>query len=180
MIPRAAQLSGGRRAGWNFGDQGSLIPAAPSPIFFDSGDSIPPAPKAGLRAHGTRGHDFTTARRRGEDGSARARGGWRHRDLRKSLAAVNDLTRSLGVIANEQSKQLTLTLTRFRNTAQRSIPYNGFDDPNLQATSATSRRSRIHSAGRAAAQRGDREGQQRRRHGRQAAERPGLITTCGA
>src|SRR5262249_2109852 len=38
-------------------------------------------------------------------------------DLRKSLAAVNELARSLSTIATAQSNQLSLTLTRFRNTA---------------------------------------------------------------
>ena len=57
-------------------------------------------------------------------------------DLRKSLGSVNELARSLGVIANEQSKQLTLTLAQFRNTAA-ALDSVQLDSTlrNLQATS---------------------------------------------
>jgi phospholipid/cholesterol/gamma-HCH transport system substrate-binding protein len=122
-----------------FGDQEiALIPAAPSPIFFDSGDSVPPAsPKAGLPELTARAD---TISQRLDDVAKTVQlelvEGGGIADLRKSLAAVNDLTRSLGVIANEQSKQLTLTLTRFRNTAA-ALDSVQMDSTirNLQATS---------------------------------------------
>jgi phospholipid/cholesterol/gamma-HCH transport system substrate-binding protein len=103
-----------------FGDQEiALTPAAPSPIFFNEGDSVPPAPP-------TVGIPELTARadtisKRLDDVARTVQvelvAGGGIADLRKSLSAVNELARSLAVIANEQSKQLTLTLTRFRNTA---------------------------------------------------------------
>ena len=103
-----------------FGDQEiALTPAAPSPVFFDEGDSVPPAPPTVGIPELTARAD-TISRRLDDVAKAVqielvASGGIA--DLRKSLAAVNELARSLAVIANEQSKQLTMTLTRFRNTA---------------------------------------------------------------
>ena len=49
---------------------------------------------------------------------------------------MNELARSLGTIANEQSKQLTLTLAQFRNTAA-ALDSVQLDSTlrNLQATS---------------------------------------------
>jgi phospholipid/cholesterol/gamma-HCH transport system substrate-binding protein len=122
-----------------FGDQEiALIPEAPSPIFFNRGDSIPPAePKAGLPELTARAD---TISQRLDDVAKTVQLELVHgggiSDLRKSLAAVNDLARSLSVIANEQSKQLTLTLTRFRNTAA-ALDSVQLDSTlrNLQATS---------------------------------------------
>ena len=103
-----------------FGDQEiALIPASPSPIFFAKGDSVPPAPpKAGIPELTARADTISQRL----DDVARSvqvelvQGGG-IADLRKSLAAMNELARSLRTIANEQSRQLTLTQTRFRNTA---------------------------------------------------------------
>ena len=103
-----------------FGDQEiALLPASPSPIFFAEGDSVPPAPpKAGIPELTARADTISQRL----DDVARAvqvelvQGGG-IADLRKSLAAVNELARSLSTIANEQSRQLSLTMTRFRNTA---------------------------------------------------------------
>jgi len=103
-----------------FGDQEvALIPEAPSPIFFNPGDSVPPAPPAIGIPQLTARADTISQR---IDDLARSvqvelvqAGGIA--DLRKSLAAVAQLTRALNAIAAEQSKQLSLTLTQFRNTA---------------------------------------------------------------
>ena len=103
-----------------FGDQEiALIPDAPSPIFFNRGDSVPPAPpKAGLPELTARAD---TISKRLDDVAKTVQlelvSGGGIADLRKSLAAVNELARSLSVIANEQSKQLTMTLGQFRRTA---------------------------------------------------------------
>jgi phospholipid/cholesterol/gamma-HCH transport system substrate-binding protein len=102
-----------------FGDQEiALLPAEPSPIFFAEGDSVPAAvPKPGLPELTARAD--TISRRL--DDVARAvqlelvQGGG-IADLRKTLASTHDLARQLGTIAAEQSRQLSATLTRFRNT----------------------------------------------------------------
>ena len=102
-----------------FGDQEiALTPKEPSPIFFNEGDSVPPAPpKAGLPELTARAD---TISQRLDDVAKTVQlelvQGGGIADLRKSLASVNELARSLGVIAAEQSRQLTLTQTRFRNT----------------------------------------------------------------
>jgi phospholipid/cholesterol/gamma-HCH transport system substrate-binding protein len=101
-----------------FGDQEiALIPKEPSPIFFNERDSVPPAPpKAGLPELTARAD---TISQRLDDVAKTVQlelvQGGGIADLRKSLASVNELARSLGVIAAEQSRQLTLTQTRFRN-----------------------------------------------------------------
>jgi|SRR5687768_3239742 len=103
-----------------FGDQEiALLPDEPSPIFFNEGDSVPPAPpKAGLPELTARAD---TISQRLDDVAKAVQlelvqsGGVA--DLRKTLAATNELAKSLSVIAAEQSRQLSLTLTRFRNTA---------------------------------------------------------------
>ena len=103
-----------------FGDQEiALLPDEPSPIFFNEGDSVPPAPpKAGLPELTARADTISQRL----DDVAKAvqlelvQGGG-VADLRKTLAATNELAKSLSVIAAEQSRQLSLTLTRFRNTA---------------------------------------------------------------
>jgi phospholipid/cholesterol/gamma-HCH transport system substrate-binding protein len=103
-----------------FGDQEvALTPAEPSPIFFNAGDSVPPAPPSVGIPQLTARADTISQR---IDDLAKSvqlelvqAGGIA--DLRKSLASVAELTRSLNVVAAEQSKQLSLTLTRFRNTA---------------------------------------------------------------
>jgi phospholipid/cholesterol/gamma-HCH transport system substrate-binding protein len=122
-----------------FGDQEiALLPDEPSPIFFDEGDSVPPAPpKAGLPELTARADTISQR----IDDVAKAvqlelvQGGG-VADLRKTLAATNALARSLSVIAAEQSRQLSLTLTRFRNTAA-AIDSVQLDSTmrNLQATS---------------------------------------------
>ena len=122
-----------------FGDQEiALIPKEPSPIFFNEGDSVPPAPpKPGLPELTARAD---TISQRLDDVAKSVQielvqsGGIT--DLRKSLAAVNELARSLGVIAAEQSRQLTLTQTRFRNTVA-ALDSVQLDSTmrNLQATS---------------------------------------------
>lgn len=102
-----------------FGDQEiALIPDEPSMVFFGEGDSVPPAPpKAGLPELTARADTISQRL----DDVARAvqlelvQGGG-IADLRKTLAATNTLARQLGTIAAEQSRQLTLTMTRFRNT----------------------------------------------------------------
>jgi phospholipid/cholesterol/gamma-HCH transport system substrate-binding protein len=103
-----------------FGDQEiALTPASPSPISFNPGDSVPPAPPTVGLPELTARADTISARL---DDVAKTvqlelvQGGG-IADLRKSLAAMNELARSLNVIASEQSRQLTLTQTRFRNTA---------------------------------------------------------------
>ena len=103
-----------------FGDQEiALLPDAPSPISFNPGDSVPPAPPAAGLPELTARAD--TISKRLDDVAKTVQlelvQGGGIADLRKSMAAINELTRSLGVIANEQSRQLTMTLTRFRNTA---------------------------------------------------------------
>jgi phospholipid/cholesterol/gamma-HCH transport system substrate-binding protein len=102
-----------------FGDQEiALTPAEPSAIFFNEGDSVPPAqPKAGLPELTARAD---TISKRLDDVAKSVQvelvQGGGIADLRKSLASLNELARSLGVIAAEQSRQLTSTQTRFRNT----------------------------------------------------------------
>lgn len=102
-----------------FGDQEiALIPKEPSPISFNEGDSVPPAvPKPGLPELTARAD---TISQRLDDVAKTVQlelvQGGGIADLRKSLASVNELARSLGVIAAEQSRQLTATQTRFRNT----------------------------------------------------------------
>lgn len=122
-----------------FGDQEiALIPESPSPIFFAEGDSVPPAPpKAGIPELTARADTISQRL----DDVARSvqvelvQGGG-IADLRKSLAAMHALARSLNEIANEQSRQLTLTQTRFRNTAA-AIDSTQLDSTvrNLQLTS---------------------------------------------
>jgi phospholipid/cholesterol/gamma-HCH transport system substrate-binding protein len=122
-----------------FGDQEiALTPAEPSPIFFDEGDSVPPAPpKAGLPELTARAD---TISQRLDDVAKTVQlelvQGGGITDLRKSLASVNELARSLGVIAAEQSRQLTLTQARFRNTVA-ALDSVQIDSTmrNLQATS---------------------------------------------
>ena len=102
-----------------FGDQEiALIPKEPSPIFFAEGDSVPPAvPKPGLPELTARADTISQRL----DDVAKAvqlelvQGGG-IADLRKTLGATHDLTRQLGTIAAEQSRQLTLTLGQFRKT----------------------------------------------------------------
>jgi phospholipid/cholesterol/gamma-HCH transport system substrate-binding protein len=122
-----------------FGDQEiALIPKEPSPIFFNERDSVPPAhPKAGLPELTARAD---TISQRLDDVAKTVQlelvQGGGISDLRKSLASVNELARSLGVIAAEQSRQLTLTQTRFRNTVA-ALDSVQLDSTmrNLQATS---------------------------------------------
>jgi phospholipid/cholesterol/gamma-HCH transport system substrate-binding protein len=102
-----------------FGDQEiALVPEKPSPIFFNEGDSVPPAPpKAGLPELTARAD---TISQRLDDVAKTVQlelvQGGGIADLRKTLEATNALARQLGTIASEQSRQLTLTMTRFRNT----------------------------------------------------------------
>ena len=102
-----------------FGDQEiALIPEEPSMVFFSEGDSVPPAPpKAGLPELTARAD---TISQRLDDVAKTVQlelvQGGGIADLRKTLAATNTLARQLGTIAAEQSRQLTLTMTRFRNT----------------------------------------------------------------
>jgi phospholipid/cholesterol/gamma-HCH transport system substrate-binding protein len=103
-----------------FGDQEvALTPAEPSPIFFNAGDSVPPAPPSVGIPQLTARADTISQRidylAKSVQLEIEQAGGIA--DLRKSLASVAELTRSLNVVAAEQSKQLSLTLTRFRNTA---------------------------------------------------------------
>jgi len=122
-----------------FGDQEiALQPASPSPIFFNAGDSVPPAPpKAGIPELTARAD---TISKRLDDVAKTVQLELVHgggiADLRKSLGAVNELAHSLSMIANEQSKQLTLTLAQFRNTAA-ALDSVQLDSTlrNLQATS---------------------------------------------
>ena len=103
-----------------FGDQEiALLPTEPSPTSFNPGDSVPPAPlKIGIPELTARAD---TISQRLDDVAKTVQlelvAGGGIADLRKSLGAVNELARSLSTIAAEQSKQLSLTLTRFRNTA---------------------------------------------------------------
>jgi len=103
-----------------FGDQEiALLPTEPSPISFNPGDSVPSAPlKIGIPELTARAD---TISQRLDDVAKTVQlelvAGGGIADLRKSLAALNELSRSLSGIAGEQSKQLSLTLTRFRNTA---------------------------------------------------------------
>ena len=73
-----------------------------------------------------------TSRRRYRSSSC----GRRHRGPPQDARLHNELARSLSVIATEQSKQLSLTLTRFRNTAA-ALDSVQLDSTlrNLQATS---------------------------------------------
>jgi phospholipid/cholesterol/gamma-HCH transport system substrate-binding protein len=122
-----------------FGDQEiALIPAEPSPIAFAKGDTVPAAPpKAGLPELTARAD--TISQLLGDVAKAVqlelvASGGIK--DLRQTLASTNELARSLSGIAGEQSRQLSLTLTRFRNTAA-ALDSVQLDSTirNLQATS---------------------------------------------
>lgn len=103
-----------------FGDQEiALTPAEPSMVFFNEGDSVPPAPpKAGLPELTARAD---TISQRLDDVAKTVQlelvAGGGIADLRKTLAATSALTRQLSVIAAEQSSQLAATLTRFRSTA---------------------------------------------------------------
>ena len=122
-----------------FGDQEiALTPKEPSPIFFNERDSVPPAqPKAGIPELTARAD---TISQRLDDVAKTVQlelvQGGGISDLRKSLASVNELARSLGVIAAEQSRQLTLTQARFRNTVA-ALDSVQLDSTmrNLQATS---------------------------------------------
>jgi len=122
-----------------FGDQEiALLPTEPSPISFNPGDSVPSAPlKIGIPELTARAD---TISQRLDDVAKTVQlelvAGGGIADLRKSLAALNELSRSLSGIAGEQSKQWSLTLTRFRNTAA-AIDSVQLDSTvrNLQATS---------------------------------------------
>ena len=122
-----------------FGDQEiALTPAEPSPIAFSKGDSVPAAPlKAGLPELTARAD---TISQRLDDVAKAVQielvAGGGITDLRKALSATNELAHSLSVIASEQSRQLSLTLTRFRNTAA-ALDSVQLDSTlrNLQATS---------------------------------------------
>ena len=122
-----------------FGDQEiALTPAEPSPIAFAKGDSVPAAPlKAGLPELTARAD---TISKRLDDVAKAVQielvTGGGIADLRKTLASTNELAHSLSVIATEQSRQLSLTLTRFRNTAA-ALDSVQLDSTlrNLQATS---------------------------------------------
>ena len=102
-----------------FGDQEiALVPDEPSSLAFNSGDSVPPAPpKAGLPELTARAD---TISQRLDDVARTVQlelvQGGGIADLRKTLASTNALARQLGAIALEQSRQLALTQTRFRNT----------------------------------------------------------------
>lgn len=102
-----------------FGDQEiALLPDEPSMVFFDEGDSVPPAPpKAGLPELTARAD---TISQRLDDVARTVQlelvQGGGIADLRKTLAATNALARQLSAVTTEQSRQLTLTMTRFRNT----------------------------------------------------------------
>src|SRR5689334_2494880 len=114
-----------------FGDQEvALTPAEPSPISFTAGDSVPSAPlKAGIPELTARADTISQRL----DDVAKAvqielvQGGG-IADLRKTLATVNQLAKSLSVIAAEQSRQLSLTLAQFRTTAA------GLDSAQLDST----------------------------------------------
>ena len=122
-----------------FGDQEiALTPSEPSAIYFNAGDSVPPSqPKPGIPELTARAD---TISKRLDDVAKTVQielvQGGGISDLRKSLASVNELARSLGVIAAEQSRQLTLTQTRFRNTVA-ALDSVQLDSTmrNLQATS---------------------------------------------
>jgi len=102
-----------------FGDQEiALVPDEPSMVFFNPRDSVPPAaPKPGLPELTARADTISQR----IDDVARSiqlelvQGGG-VADLRKTLASTNALARQLAEIAVEQSRQLALTQTRFRNT----------------------------------------------------------------
>ena len=121
-----------------FGDQEiALLPAEPSPIFFEKGDSVPPAtPKPGLPELTARAD---TISQRLDDVAKTVQlelvQGGGIADLRKSLAAVNTLATSLSAIATEQSRQLSMTLTQFRSRAA-AIDSVALDSTvrNMQAT----------------------------------------------
>ena len=122
-----------------FGDQEiALTPAEPSPISFAKGDSVPAAPlKAGLPELTARAD---TISQRLDDVAKAVQielvTGGGIADLRKTLASTNELAHSLSVIATEQSRQLSLTLRKFRNTAA-ALDSVQLDSTlrNLQATS---------------------------------------------
>ena len=122
-----------------FGDQEiALVPDEPSMVFFNEGDSVPPAPpKAGLPELTARADTISQR----IDDVARAiqlelvQGGG-IADLRKTLGSMNALARQLATIATEQSRQLALTQTRLRNTVA-AIDSTQLDSAvrNLQVTS---------------------------------------------
>lgn len=103
-----------------FGDQEiALIPDEPSSVFYAEGDSVPAAPpKPGIPELTARAD---TISQRLDDVAKTVQlelvAGGGIADLRKTLAATSALTRQLSGIAAEQSRQLSLTMTRFRNTA---------------------------------------------------------------
>ena len=122
-----------------FGDQEiALLPDEPSMVFYDEGDSVPPAPpKPGLPELTARADTISQR----IDDVARAvqlelvQGGG-VADLRKTLGSMNSLARQLATIATEQSRQLAQTQTRLRNTVA-AIDSTQLDSAvrNLQVTS---------------------------------------------
>src|SRR5262245_27162385 len=122
-----------------FGDQEiALLPDEPSMVFYDEGDSVPPAPpKAGLPELTARAD---TISQRIDDVTRAVQlelvQGGGVADLRKTLASMNTLARQLASIASEQSRQLALTQTRLRNTVA-AIDSTQLDSAvrNLQVTS---------------------------------------------
>ena len=124
-----------------FGDQEiAIIPERPSTQYLPRGDTLPAAPpKPGIERLLARA-DTLSARL---DDVARSiqiemvqQGGIA--SLRQTLAATNELVRQLSGIAAEQSRQLSLTMARFRSTAA-ALDSAAIDSTvrNLEATSAT-------------------------------------------
>ena len=122
-----------------FGDQEiALLPERPSDVYYAPGDTVPAAPpKPGIDALTARADTISTRL----DDVARAvqvelvqAGGIR--DLRATIGSTNELIRQLNTIATEQSRQLTMTMSRVRTTVS-ALDSAAIDSTvrNLQATS---------------------------------------------
>lgn len=103
-----------------FGDQSiALLPPRPSTTYYDPGDTIPAAPPQPSIAQ-IIAHVDTISGQLSDVTSAiqlqLVRGGGIS-DLRQTLAATNRLVSNLAAIADEQSRQLTLTMQSLRRTA---------------------------------------------------------------
>ena len=123
-----------------FGDAAvALTPAGPNPKSFNPGDTVPVGPSTPGIAQLTAKADSIATSVNAITGSLQkelvAAGGIR--DLRNTLAGTNRLVAEFGVIAAEQSRQLTATMASVRRLTSAVDPVK-VDSVvnNLQATSA--------------------------------------------
>lgn len=123
-----------------FGDAAvALTPKGPNPRSFNSGDTVPVGPSnpgiAGLTSKADSIATSVNAITSSFQRELVAAGGVR--DLRNTIAATNRLVAEFGVIAAEQSRQLTATMTSVRRLTAAVDPQK-VDSVvgNLQTTSA--------------------------------------------